>query len=114
MKKSKKIKEQKSVISRPNQVPQQQLPVRPGCTMPLNGCLGVICLMFLTGIIGNECRRSSIRLEEEKIKLEQMKKDGVDVNDKTPVIIPDTLKIGNYQKTYIPLIKMYQGQERGK
>ena len=113
MKKSKKIKEQKPVISQPNQT-QQQMPVRPGCTMPLNGCLWVICLMFLTGIIGNECRRSSVRLEEEKLKLEQMKKDGVVVSDTTSVIVPDTLKLGNYQKTYIPLLKMYQGQERGK
>ena len=113
MKKSKKIQEQKPVISQPNQT-QQQMPVRPGCTMPLNGCLWVICLMFLTGIIGNECKRSSIRLEEEKLKLEQMKKDGVVVSDTTSVIVPDTFKFGNYQKTYIPLLKMYQGQERGK
>ena len=114
MKKSKKIKEQKPVIPQPNQVPQQQMPVRPGCAMPVSGCLWVICLMFLTGIIGNECKRSSIRLEEEKLKLEQMKKDGVVVSDTTSVIVPDTFKLGNYQKTYIPLLKMYQSQERGK
>ena len=43
-----------------------------------------------------------------------MKKDGVVVSDTTSVIVPDTFKLGNYQKTYIPLLKMYQSQERGK
>ena len=107
MKKSKKIEEQTEIIIQQNQTPQQSAPAKPGCTIPLNGCLWFLCLLFLTGIVGNEYKRSKVRLEE-------MKKDGVVVDYKTPVVMPDTLKIGNYQKTYIPLMKLYQDQERGK
>lgn len=114
MKKSKKIEEQTEIIVQQNQTPQQSAPAKTGCTIPLNGCLWFLCLLFLTGIVGNEYKRSKVRLEEEQLKLEQMKKDGVVVNYKTPVILPDTFKIGNYQKTYIPIMKLYQGQERGK
>ncbi len=72
----------------------------------VNGCLVPIIFLALTIIAVRECKRSGIRLEEEKIKLEQMK-DGTLI-DKSPVITPDTVKIGNYQKAYIPLSKMWR------
>jgi hypothetical protein len=85
---------------------------KPGCTMPLNGCMLTIALISLLGILSNEYKRSGIRLEEEKIKLEHLKQDGTIVNDTLPVVIPDTLKIGKYTKTYIPLLKQYQTQQQ--
>jgi hypothetical protein len=78
---------------------------KPGCKVPLvSGCLVPIIFLALTILSVRECKRSGIRLEQEKIKLEQMK-DGTLV-DTAPAIIPDTLKIGSFQKAYIPLLKM--------
>ena len=76
----------------------------------VNGCLVPIAVFALMILCIRECKRSGIRLEHEQIKLEQMKK-GLMV-DTTPVITPDTLKIGNFQKTYIPLSKMYDNQNQ--
>ena len=80
---------------------------------PLNGCLITFLLIMLCAIAGEELKRSKIRLEMDKIKLEQMKKDTVasNVKDGTKILTPDTLKIGNYQKTYIPLLKQFQNQK---
>ena len=89
---------------------------KPSCTIgPLNGCLITFLLIMLCAIAGEELKRSKVRLEMDKIKLEQMKKDTVTshVKDGTMVItpVPDTLKIGNYQRTYIPLLKQFQNQK---
>ena len=81
----------------------------------INGCLLPIAAFALMIVCVRECKRSGIRLEEEKIKFEQLKKqaqDGTLINDTTPVITPDTLKIGKLEKTYIPLIKMYQERQK--
>ena len=87
---------------------------KPGCSVSLNGCMGTIALILLVCILSNEYKRSGIRLEEEKIKLEHLKQDGTIVNDTLPVITPDTFKIGNYQKTYIPLLKQCKQQQKGR
>lgn len=78
-----------------------------GCKVPLiGGCLVPIAVFALMLVCIKECKRADIRLEQEKIKLEQMK-DGTRI-DTTPAIKPDTLKIGSFQKEYIPLLKQYQ------
>lgn len=78
---------------------------KPGCKVPLvSGCLVPIIFLALTILSVRECKRSGVRLEQEKIKLEQMK-DGTRI-DTSPIITPDTLKIGSFQKTYIPLLKI--------
>ncbi len=86
---------------------------------PLNGCLITFLLIMLCAIAGEELKRSKIRLEMDAIKLEQMKKDTMfsHVKDGATVITSDTLtfdtlKIGNYQKTYIPLLKQHQSQQQ--
>lgn len=71
-----------------------------GCTIGLRGCFWTILWCALIGIAVKECKRADIRLQEEKIKLEQLK-------DST-AIKPDTLKIGSFQKEYIPLLKLNQ------
>ena len=80
---------------------------------PLNGCLITFLLIMLCAIAGEELKRSKVRLEMDKIKLEQMKKDTVTshVKDGTVVLVQDTLKIGNYQKTYVPILKQFQNQK---
>lgn len=78
-----------------------------GCKIPLiNGCLVPIAVFALMIVCIKECKRSDIRLQEEKIKLEQMQNGTL--KDTTPAIKPDTLKILNFQKEYIPLLKMNQ------
>ena len=95
----------KELIERETLIESQKQP--QGCKIPLiNGCLVPIIFLAFTIIAVKECKRSNIRLEQEKIKLEQMK-DGT-VTDKSPIINPDTLKIGNFQKVYIPLLKEFQ------
>ena len=76
-------------------------PKKPqGCTIPLiSGCLVPIAVFALMLVCIKECKRADIRLEEEKIKLEKLK-------DST-AIKPDTLKIGNFQKEYISLYKVW-------
>lgn len=86
---------------------------RPGCEFPLKGCLYTILLICLIGIASNEWKRSKVRLERDKIKLEQLKKDTVSpVKDNVAPIVPDTLKLGKYQQTYIPLLKQFQTQNQ--
>ena len=87
---------------------------KPSCTLsPLNGCLMTFLLIMLCAIAGEELKRSKVRLEMDKIKLEQMKKDTVasHVKEGTMILTPDTLRIGNYQKTYVPLLKQFQNQK---
>ena len=106
---SKSIKDQKTekdtiekqtTIEKPKQI-----------TIPLvNGCLVPIAVFALMILCVRECKRSGVRLEQEQFKLEQMKKGAV--VDTTPVITPDTLKIGSFQKAYIPLSKMYKDQNQ--
>ena len=80
---------------------------------PLNGCLITFLLIMLCAIAGEELKRSKIRLEMDAIKLEQMKKDTMfsHAKDGTMIIAPDTLKIGKYQKTYVPILKQFQNQK---
>ena len=81
---------------------QGSIPLVNGCFVPIAVCaLMILCI--------NECKRSGIRLEQEKIKLEQMKKGAL--IDTTPAIKPDTLQVLNYQKVYIPLSKLYGKQK---
>ena len=83
-----------------------------GC-VSLKGCLYLIILLSLAGISTNEWKRSKIRLERDKIKLEQLKKDTVvSVKDGTQIIEPDTLMIGSYKQVYFPLLKQYQIQKQ--
>ena len=77
-----------------------EFPKRPGCTVGLKPILLTIFWCALCGIAVKECKRADIRLQEEKIKLEQLK-------DST-AIKPDTLKILSFQKEYIPLLKQLQ------
>lgn len=85
----------------------------------MNGCLTTFLLIMLCAIAGNVLKISKVRLECETIKLERIKKDTVmsHANDGTLVNSPDTLrldtlKIGNYQKTYMPLLKQYKSQQQ--
>ena len=97
-----------AVVTNPN------MQRRPGCTISA-GCLWFVILIALTVTSVNECSRSKIRLERDKLKLEQMKKDSAKLaTDSMPIITPDTLKIGNHQQVYIPLWKMYQENQKGK
>jgi len=73
-----------------------------GCTIGLRGCFWTILWCIILSIAVKECKRADVRLQEEKIKLEQLK-------DST-AIKPDTLKIGSFQKEYLPLVKMYSKQ----
>ena len=92
--------EKQTTIEKPKQI-----------TIPIvNGCLVPIAVFALMVLCIRECKRSGVRLEQEQFKLEQMKK-GLMV-DTTPVITPDTLKIGNFQKTYIPVSKWYDNQNQ--
>jgi hypothetical protein len=78
-----------------------------GCKIPLiNGCLVPIAVFALMIVCIKECKRADIRLQEEKIKLEHLK-DGT-LTDSSSIISPDTLKIGGFQKEYIPLLRMNQ------
>ena len=107
---SRQSSNQKETIERTTEVQVQ----KPGCTLsPLNGCLITFLLIMLCAIAGEELKRSKVRLEMVKIKLEQMKKDTVTshVKDGTVVLVQDTLKIGNYQKTYVPILKQFQNQK---
>ena len=91
--------ERQTTIEKPNRI---DIPLVNGCFVPIAVCaLMVLCI--------NECKRSGIRWEEEKIKLEQMKKGAL--VDTTPVVTPDTLRVFNYQKVYIPMSKMYGKQK---
>ena len=107
---SRQSSNQKETVERTTEVQVQ----KPNCTLsPWNGCLITFLLIILCAIAGEELKRSKIRLEMDKIKLEQMKKDTVTshVKDGTMVLTPDTLRIGNYQKTYVPILKQYQNQK---
>jgi len=86
---------------------------KPGCSVTLNGCVFFLAGVFLVGILANEYKRSKVRLEMDNIKLEQMKKDTVTshVTEKTMILAPDTLRIGNYQRTYVPLLRHFQNQK---
>ena len=84
----------------------------------LNGCLTTFLLIVLCAVAGNLLKISKVRLECETIKLERIKKDTVPshANDGTLVNSPntlnfDTLKIGKYQKTYVPLMRQLQRQK---
>jgi len=97
--------ERQTSIERPKRI---SIPV-------VNGCLVPIAVFALMIVCVRECKRSGIRLEEEKIKLEQLKKqvqDGTLINDTTPIIIPDTLKLGKFEKAYIPLLKIYSERQK--
>ncbi len=48
--------------------PQQN---RPGCSIPLNGCFTVIIFSIIICILVNECRRSKIRLDNDRRKYQQ-------------------------------------------
>ncbi|MBR2247604.1 MAG: hypothetical protein IJ880_11325 [Bacilli bacterium] len=101
----KKKKDNLPVVERKTtiEIPAKQ---RPGCTVGLKPIFWTILWCALVSIAVKECKRADIRLQEEKIKLEHMK-DGT-VVDSTPAIKPDTLKIGSFQKEYIPLLKLNQ------
>ena len=109
---SRQSSNQKETVERTTEVQVQ----KPGCTLsPLNGCLITFLLIMLCAIAGEELKRSKIRLEMDTIKLERMKKDTMSshVQDGTLVNGPDTLrfdtlKIGKYQKTYVPLVRQIQ------
>ena len=77
-----------------------------GCAVGLRGCFWTILWCIILSIAVKECKRADVRLAEEKIKLEQMQNGTL--KDTTPAIKPDTLKILNFQKEYIPLLKMNQ------
>ena len=85
----------------------------------INGCLTMFLLIMLCAVAGNVLKISKVRLESENMKLERIKKEGImsHANDGTLVnstdtLKFDTLKIGNYQKTYIPLLKQYKSQQQ--
>lgn len=101
----KKKKDNLPVVERKTtiEIPAKQ---RPGCTIGLKPIFWTILWCALVSIAVKECKRADIRLQEEKIKLEQMK-DGTLI-DSTPIIYPDTLKIGNFQKEYLPVLKRIQ------
>ncbi|MBO4480226.1 MAG: hypothetical protein J5742_01200 [Alphaproteobacteria bacterium] len=44
----------------------QKQPTRTLFSIPLNGCLTVIILAAIAGIMVNECKRSQIRLENDR------------------------------------------------
>ena len=91
--------ERQTIIEKPKRI---NTPLVNGCLIPIAAfALMILCI--------RECKRSGVRLEQEKIKLEQMKK-GILI-DTTPAITPDTLKILGYQKTYIPLIKQFRSEQ---
>ena len=92
---------------------------RSGCSA-LNGCLTTILLITLISLAENELKRSRIRLEKDKIKIEYLKNDSVVPCDKDGTVFmhdavkKDTLKIGSYQRTYVPVIRRYQyGRQKG-
>lgn len=93
----KKKKDNLEVVERKTTIEPQK---RPGCTVGLKPIFLTIFWCAICGIAVKECKRADIRLQEEKIKLEQLK-------DST-AIKPDTLKIGSFQKEYIPLLKLNQ------
>lgn len=99
----KKKKDNLEVVERKTTIEPQK---RPGCTVGLKPIFLTIFWCALCSIAIKECKRADIRLQEEKIKLEQMK-DGTLI-DSTPIIYPDTLKIGNFQKEYLPILKRIQ------
>ena len=92
-----KKKNNLEVVERKTTIEPQK---RPGCTVGLKPIFWTILWCALCSIAIKECKRADIRLQEEKIKLEQLK-------DSTAVK-PDTLKIGSFQKEYIPLLKLNQ------
>ena len=108
---SKETSNQNMNVERKTEVQVQ----KPGCTVPLNGCLTTFLLIMLCTIAGEELKRSKIRLEMDTIKLERIKKDAVPSHTKDGTLVnsPDTLKldtfkIGKYQKTYVPLARQKQ------
>ncbi len=73
----------------------------------LNGCLTSLLLVILIALAGNELKRSNIRLQQDKTQFEHKQ-------DRTVVktsVEQDTLKIGSYQKTYMPLLRQIQRQK---
>ncbi|MCQ2574995.1 MAG: hypothetical protein MJ156_02745 [Alphaproteobacteria bacterium] len=101
-----KNKAQQEQVTKETKV--EVLPPRKGCTIPLNGCLYLFILIFFTGAAYNLKKWSDIKVQEEELKLQQMQKGTV--VDTTPVVTPDTIKIGKYQHAYMPIRKMLQHQ----
>jgi len=93
-----------------NKETKVEIPQKINITTPLNGCMWFIILCFLIGMAHNGKKWSDIKVEEEKVKLQQLK-DGT-LTDTISSIKPDTLKIGNHQKEYISLIKAYQNNKQ--
>lgn len=83
-----------------------------GCTIQAKTIFWTVLWCAICSIAVKECKRADIRLEQEKIKLEQLKKDSSAM--KTSDTNIDTLKIENYQKEYVPLLKMYQQNNKQK
>lgn len=46
----------------------QNMQIQPNFRVPINGCLMTIILCAVAGIMINECKRSKIRLENDKRK----------------------------------------------
>lgn len=85
-----------------------EFPAKNGCTVSSTGCLSLFIFICLACIAYNGKKWSDIKVQQEQIKLQQMQ-DGTLINN-TPFVAPDTLRIGKYQKTYMPMSKMIQKQ----
>ena len=75
-------KQAKVVVEQPTVTANAQQP-KKGCTIPLvGGCLVPIMFSALVVLSVRECKRSGVILEQEQIKLQQMK-DGTLVHTET-------------------------------
>jgi len=75
----------------------------------LNGCLYLFILCCFAVFAYNGAKWSKVKLTEEQIKLEQLKKDGT-VVDTVKSIRPDTLKIDNNKKLCKQVGQCFQKQ----
>lgn len=85
-----------------------KIPAKNGCSVSANGCLSLFIFICLACIAYNGKKWSDIKVQQEQIKLQQMK-DGT-LTDTTPFVAPDTLRVGKYQNVYMPMSKMIQKQ----